>query len=130
MNIEIDVNTHDPSIILGTIASEHQVPAPTTNFDGVSFPHTLVPDSPALRKAIAASVIAVGTLTLGSEPVDLSKLQHITVAADLATVSNTNPAEAYMKLRDAIIAAGIPLLADEELRQEIRDRKGLTEQEA
>ena len=56
----------------------------------------------------------------------MSKLQNI-------AFTNTPPglnqqasaAEKYARLREEIVAAGIPPLTDKELRQEIRERKGL-----
>lgn len=121
MNIDVTSESLELAYIKGMLAAENQVPVPKANYDGVSFPNTMAYDSPAILRAIAVGVIAVGTLTLGSEPVDLSKLQAIIIAAD--TPNGT--AEVYSRLREAIVAAGIPQLDDEALRDEIRERKGL-----
>ncbi|MBI3210909.1 MAG: hypothetical protein HYZ37_18650 [Candidatus Solibacter usitatus] len=131
MKIEIDIETRNYTLAHGTIGADNQLPAPKANFDSVSFPCAFVPDNQGLRRGLALSVIAVGTFTLGSEPVDTSKLRNITFTIDTNTPLHVSPVETFTMLREAIIAAGIPLLTDEELRREIRDRKGQKiEQEA
>ena len=130
MNIDIVINIENlqDGFAEAAFASENQTPAPTAHSDGISFPNAMVTDNP-LRKSVWGGVMAaaaVGALTLGIEPVDLSRLQDITILTGPVNPSaQSDTVEVYQKLREEIVAAGIPLLTGEELRQEIRERKGL-----
>jgi hypothetical protein len=82
-----------------------------------------------LRKAVVvAGLVTSGSLTVGPQSVDMSKLQNVTISIETGNHGMSGPARAsrYLKLRESIVSAGIPLLDDDELRQEIRERKGLT----
>jgi hypothetical protein len=127
MTIQIDTtklqDIEQAPLIHAFIAPEHQYPEPKAGVEGVSFP-----DIPMLRPAITTGVIAVGTITVGGEPLDHAKYEDLRVDAGISTIAGPAVtgavAEQYARLRVEMERVGLPLLDDEELRQEIKDRKG------
>jgi hypothetical protein len=69
---------------------------------------------------------------LEREGIDLPKLNIALVfPAEMDESGNLVTAERYARLRKQIVESGLSLLSGEELRQEIRERKGVkTESEA
>jgi hypothetical protein len=86
--------------------------------DGASFPAI-----PRLRRFAASTVIVMGIASLGTP--DLSGFEHRTIMLPSVPHGDEEmtPAEEYLKLRADIVAAGIAMLSDDELREEIRDRR-------
>jgi len=72
----------------------------------------------------------LGAITFGTAPASLrgtepSEVANIAITADMLIPSAAAPADrTFAELRRRIEETGIPLLDDEELRQEIRDRRG------
>lgn len=90
---------------------------PTALVDGASFPAI-----PTMGGFLAVtSMTAVGTTSCQCLPPAMKNLDLALPAKPGAAAS----ARRYARLREEIVAAGIPLLDDEELRAEIRDRKGV-----
>jgi hypothetical protein len=110
-----------PAIDL-SFSPERRFRDPTAGADGVSFPAV-----PTLtRLVVATTIIALGTSSLGSESIDEKKFQNRKIVFPSATqVKAATTGERYARLKQEIVAAGIPLLTDEELREEIRSRKGV-----
>lgn len=121
MNIQLDVTKMNAEFIPVLIAPSHQLSETSARIDGIS-----LPDVPILKRTIADSVIGFGTITVG-EPLDLGGLQDLKVHIGLpaSEARSLNLAEQYARLKEEIVAAGIPLLSDEELRAEIRERRGV-----
>ncbi|MBZ5560080.1 MAG: hypothetical protein LAO77_22720 [Acidobacteriia bacterium] len=97
-------------------------PEPSAESGGVSFkPATL-----AVPFVVTATVMGTPSVTAA---VSMQPLQNVTfVFPGRATSSET--LERYEKRRKEMIASGIPLLSDEEIRAEIRDRKGVDESQS
>ena len=72
---------------------------------------------------------SVGTLGTGfSISMNVEPLENIRFISPSSHEPHTETTlERYKRLRGDIVAAGIPLLSDEELREEIRERKGVRE---
>lgn len=107
------------------LQGEHHLADPSAASGGVSFPAT-----PSLRRfAITTTVVALGTVSAVPDMKGSQPLQNVTLV--LPTESSSMPTETtaakFRKLKDEIVASGIPLLSDEDLREEIRDRKGARE---
>ena len=125
MEIQFEkTNLADPQLpaIDVFLSPEHQYREPTASADGVSFP--AVPKVP--RFFVATTIIALGTAFLGSEGIDLKKFEDLKIVLPVASQATAaTAAERYARLKQEIVAAGVPLLNDEELREEIRSRKGV-----
>ncbi len=125
MNIQMDLNnlTNEQPVIDAFISTEHQYPEPTAAADGVSFPAL-----PTLKRfVITTTVIALGTTSLtNTQRVDLDQFQGLGLVFPSGPEAKPlAAAERFAQLRREIVAAGIPLLNDDELREEIRERKGI-----
>ncbi len=126
MQIEIDMTklagTQDPLTAGAFLFPEHQYPEPSAGTDGVSYPTI-----PTLKSfVLTTSIIALGTVSLGSPPIDAKQVQDLQLVfpPPLHTKMAT-AAERYAQLKQEIVASGVPVLNDEELRAEIRERKGV-----
>lgn len=115
MNIQIDTTRFDtPSPF-----SEMEVflnsgfQRTSANVGGMSFS-----SAPTLGKLLVATVI--GTIPVA--PVDLATLPNLGIQLVLREPDNTD--DDYSRIRQEMIASGIPMLSDDELRREIRERKG------
>ena len=89
-----------------------------------------LPSIPTVKEfVVSVSVIALGTSALPTDTNDLNPMQNVTLVlpASVDRASSEATAERYQALRGEIVAAGIPLLSDDELREEIRERKGVRE---
>lgn len=88
-----------------------------------------MPSMPTIRHFVGASVIALGTIVVHADTDDLNPFPNVTLELPDSgdRTSSESTAERYQALRGEIVSAGIPLLNDDELREEIRDRKGVRE---
>ena len=123
MNIKLDPKKLNTQITAALITPEHQLPEPSARVEGVSFPAI-----PMLKRALTTSVVAVGTITVGQpQPINIADLRDFRVNTVIAPsdAGSPNLAEHYARLKQEIVASGVPLLNDEELRREIRERKGI-----
>lgn len=126
MKIQLDMTKLSDHEQLPTIdvfvRQEHQYPEPTAGADGVTFPPI-----PTLKwLAGTTSIIAIGTASLTTQPIDTNKFQGLTIVLPATSQTRTaTAAERYAHLKQEIVASGVPLLNDEELRAEIRERKGV-----
>jgi hypothetical protein len=78
----------------------------------------------ALRQAILIASIAVaGTIPVPIADTD-SPYEGIEATFVFPSSSEVATEDQYSRIREEIIASGIPMLDDEELRHEIRERKG------
>lgn len=105
------------------VKPEHNYMEATAGCGGVSFPSS----ASVKRFVVTASVVAIGTSPIVARST-VKPLQNVRLS--LPIDGRRTPAdigEHYKRLRTEIVAAGIPLLSDEELREEIRDRKGVRE---
>ena len=75
---------------------------------------------PVLRRAVIATNMAVMNM-IPHRAVDQAELQHIHFV--FPTAPNYVDDD-YSRIREEIIASGLPMLSDEDLRREIRERKG------
>jgi hypothetical protein len=95
-------------------------PVPSAKSSGVSFP-------PNVTRFVMVTTVAVfGTCPTLTTMEPLQNVAFVFPALSHATPTETT-LERYEKRRKEIVASGIPLLSDEELREEIRDRKGVRE---
>jgi hypothetical protein len=131
MAIQIDItkmeNNEDRSLVFPPPKSEYQVGEPQITVMGVTFPKTSSPKRP-----LTTDYLMFGTYPLEREGIDLPKLNIALVfPAEMDESGNLVTAERYARLRKQIVESGLSLLSGEELRQEIRERKGVkTESEA
>jgi len=131
MNIQLDMTTSEKSQQLPTpdffLVTAHQYSKPSTAADGVSFPAL-----PIFKKFATTGVIALSTVAVGNEAVDLAEFQSFEFHFAFHALPDAVPAaELYARLKEEIVASGVPLLNDDELRAEIRERKGVkSEQDA
>ena len=115
---------HQPPAIDVFLSPEHQYRQPTASADGVSFP--AVPRVKPLIVAATATIIFLGTASPRSEAIDVRKFHGFKIVLPSASQAKaTTTAERYARLKQEIVAAGIPLLNDAELREEIRSREGV-----
>ena len=105
------------------ISAQNQYRQPSARVDGVSFST----NSPPVRRfVIATSIIALGTASITGHSVPPAAFEgHRIVLPETPSASVAPVSARYDQLRQDIIASGVPLLSDEELRQEIQDRKGV-----
>lgn len=125
-----DVDTSTPWGTVGAAvapffnASKHKYLFPRARVEGASFPAMPMP-----RRAIATGTNPEGTITIGVEPIDYATGPQLEI--DLMLSPEPDPgravtaAERYANIRRAMSEAGYPLLNDEEVRQEIAERKGV-----
>lgn len=129
VRIETVVQT-ERSTVTSFIGSGYELPEPRAAVSSISVPGLPALDRrlTAARRAFIASAIAVGTMTAGpTPPQNPVGPVNLTIESVVVTVPepSVSAAEEYARLREQIVAADIPLLNDEELREEIRERKGL-----
>ena len=76
------------------------------------------------RTALVASIAVVGTIPL---PVEDFDLRSTGIEASFVFPSSTDVTaeDDYSRIREEIVASGLPMLSDDELRTEIRERKGV-----
>lgn len=123
MNIEIDFDklTNESSKLAFSNMTENQCPEPSAATDSVSFPAMV----PLKNFIFTAAFVVLGTTSpLGDQPIDLEEFRGLSFEFPSPTSGPVSASERYAKLRQEIVAAGIPFLNDDELREEIRDRKG------
>jgi len=108
MKIQLDMTKaeHLPMMDM-RFSSEYKYPQPSAGTDGASFP--AIPSAGVF--AIPSTIGPFGTSSFPGSPES-----HRTSAP---------PTERYAQLKRDIVASGVPLLDDEELRDEIRDPKGV-----
>jgi hypothetical protein len=113
------------------LKGEHAYPQPSAPADGATFP--AIPDGNHIARWKQITVATVVVSALGTSSVlrnipNPRALPLVGFALELpSTVQHAPPeiaAERYNQLRREIIAAGIPLLGDNELREEIASRRG------
>jgi hypothetical protein len=113
MSIEIDTTLTgtSPEIIVQPVSA---------SVGGISF-STL----PPVRIAVlATSMFVMGTIPVQADPLSLAAFQDAGIQLVIPTASDCAENDEYATLREAIEASGIPMLSDEEVRREIRERKG------
>lgn len=125
MNIQLDraklTDRQLPTIDL-FFSRENQYREPTAGADGVSFP----PQPTLKRFAIVTSTIMRGTVSTGGQHFDMSQFPDLTIVLPSASHrKRATAAERYAQLKQDIVASGVPLLDDEDLRAEICERKGV-----
>jgi hypothetical protein len=128
MTIQLDTTrlsrSERASLICGFITPEHQYVEPKAGVEGVSFPAV-----PTLTRAITPGMFTSGATSTGSEPLDPSAYQDLRIDLVFPTDADQGrvaaAAEQYAQLRADMEKAGLPLLDDEDLRQEIRTRRGI-----
>ena len=75
------------------------------------------------RSALVRSIIVVGTIPFPGHDSDLLS-QGIEAHFVFPLSPDPTAKDEYSKIREEIVASGLPMLSDEEVRVEIRDRKG------
>jgi len=124
MAIQIDItkmgDNEDRSLVFLPPTSEYQVSEPQIAVMGVTFPKTARPKRP-----LTTDYLMFGTYPLEIKEIDLPKLCIALVfPSEMDESGNPVATERYAQLRREIVESGLALLSDEELRQEIRERKG------
>ena len=120
IHLEITKLTDNGPTMNLIVSSQHQYRVPSASADGVSFSM----NSPQMRQF----VMATGIIALGTAPITGSDGRPAIFEGHRLAVSSKAlvPLSArYEMLRQDIVASGVPLLNDEELRQEISERKGI-----
>ena len=104
---------------------QNQYTEPTAGNDGVSFSGV-----PFLKRfVVTTSIVALGTVSYAGRHSNVAETFRdlVIVLPDTLQKRAETAKERYAWLKREIVASGIPLLADDELRAEIRDRKGARE---
>lgn len=125
--IEIDIERLERELVSGThamlVSSSQSPPPPVSSaaVDGISsaglFTHSLL-------AAFLGTMMLGGASVPTREPGPPNILFEVLTPLDVSTVRRSETAERFLELRRRIVESGIPLLDDEELRQEISERKG------
>jgi hypothetical protein len=105
------------------LRGENSYTPPAAGFNGASFP--ALPTLKHITLATTVFISALGTASAADAmtPTPLTDIRFI-LPASIAVAASETAAERYRRLRSEIVAAGIPLLGDEELREEIESRRG------
>jgi hypothetical protein len=112
---------HRPVMIdLDECRPEYQRSTQSPSVGGISFS----PLSLLQRRAILAGVAVIGTIPLPVEGLDLLST-GMEVTFVFPSSSDLNAEDEYSRIREEIVASGLPLLGDDEVRAEIRDRRGV-----
>jgi hypothetical protein len=120
-------NSDDYAAACAIPMPEYQVAESQIGVMGISFPSITLS-----KRAMTTGILTYGS-TFGESGVAESLQLNVILIfpAREEGSENLSPAERYAQLRKWIVESGLPLLDDEELRQEIRERKGVrTELEA
>ena len=75
------------------------------------------------RTALVAGIAIVGTIPLPAPDCDLTA-NGIEGSFVFPSPSDITAEDEYSRIREEIAASGLPMLSDEEVRAEIRERKG------
>jgi hypothetical protein len=76
------------------------------------------------RTALVTSIAVVATIPLPRQDVDLIS-NGIEVSFVFPSSSDLIVEDEYSRIREEIVASGSPMLSDDEVRNEIRERKGV-----
>jgi hypothetical protein len=76
------------------------------------------------RTALVATVVAVGTIPVPVEAADLL-YNGIEATFVFPSASEVPEEDEYSRIRREIVASGLPMLNDDEVRVEIMERKGI-----
>ena len=104
------------------ISAENQYREPSARVDSVSFSTNALP----VQRFIATGIVALGTVSITTHaPLPPNFQGYRIVLPQTPSVNGASSSLRYEQLRREIVASGLPLLSDEELRQEIQDRRGI-----
>ncbi len=125
MNDQVETtltSTTEPAqmmIDLDACRPEYQHSAQSLGVGGISFsPLPLLK-----RSALVASVFVIGTIPLPMADSDLM-VNGIEASFVFPSASDISANDEYTRIREEIAASGLPMLNDDEVRAEIRERKG------
>ena len=121
MNTRLDTTMvteyHPTTINLGECRPEYQ--HSTSEVGGVSSS----PLQRLIRTGLVTGIAIMGTIPLPVEDVDLTssgiEVRFVFPPSDFVAEDE------YSRIRDEIVASGLPMLSDDEVRAEIRERKGV-----
>jgi hypothetical protein len=114
------MNDNQVTIDLEAFRPEYQHLPQSFEVGGVSFP----PFHLLKRTAVVTGVAMLGTIPLpATDYLDLAA-DGIEVVFAFPSSSDLTAEDDYSRIREEIVASGLPMLSDEEVRTEIRDRKG------
>lgn len=120
--IQLDNSTssQDAGVNLFLVDQNAAYPEPSAKSGGVSFPSI----AHFKRFVMATSVVALGTSPTSTTT--MTPLRGVTFVfpATPDVMPTETTAERYERRRKEIVASGIPLLGDDEIRAEIKDRRG------
>jgi hypothetical protein len=107
------------------VEPSNQLPEPNIEVDGISFAE--IPVSPAAESA-RDSLLAFGAVTFGQmSPTDIEQAPKINALIAPREVETGNAMQQYREVRARIVQSGIAQLDDNELRSEIKERRGSRE---
>jgi hypothetical protein len=106
-------------IIVDSCRPEYQHSMLSSGVGGISFSplHLLK------RTALVSSIAVIGTIPLPAPDSDLTS-SGTEVSFVFPSSSDITAEDEYSRIREEIVASGLPMLSDEEVRAEIRERKG------
>jgi hypothetical protein len=117
MTIQIDtMGTEQPDVVNVFLSSEHNIPLPTADCGGADFTSVIKPF------VLAVFVGAIGTTPISANTT-ARPLENVTLVVPRRP-SSAESRKRYESRRQQIIAAGVPMLDDDKLREEIRQRRG------
>ncbi|MEK7877464.1 MAG: hypothetical protein AAB325_14895, partial [Pseudomonadota bacterium] len=74
---------------------------------------------------MATGMIVLSTVSFSEQAVDLNRFQGLRIEVPKERCGQETLAERYAQLKRELVASGVPLLSDDEIRAEIQERKGV-----
>lgn len=118
-NVESNSTEYRQAMIdLVSCRPEYQHSTPSSGVGGIYFS----PSHLLKRTALVTSIVVVGTIPPPTGDIDLGS-NGIEATFVFPSPSDFNTEDEYSRIREEIVASGLPMLNDDEIRTEIRDRK-------
>ena len=124
MNIQnLEPPAQDPTDVTNIfLRQDYAYPPPSAWTNGARFPS--IPNARALTLVAAVVVTAVGTAPVATTSPRPPAGFALVLPSEATPSAVESRSEHYRRLRAAIVASGLPMLDDRELREEIESRTG------
>ena len=106
-------------IDLDACRPEYQHSTQALSVGGISFS-----PFPSLKRTALTGIFVIGTIPLPVGDFDLM-LGGMETTFVFPSASDSAAEDEYSRIREEIVASGLPMLNDDEVRDEIRERRGL-----
>jgi hypothetical protein len=111
-------------IDLDACRPEYQHSTQPLSVGGISFS-----PFPTLKRTALAGIFVIGTIVIGTIPIPVgdfdSMLGGMETTFVFPSASDSAAEDEYSRIREEIVASGLPMLNDDEVRDEIRERRGI-----